>query len=763
MERPSYAEAMSDGSDMEETGQAVVVLSSSSSSSRSSRQRPTTQGFIQTTTITTTAKENHPMQFDMGHVVCKRFADGWYKGEIDAVRRVAPDPEDPEDKEERGQIMLYHITYEDGDHEELTHDEVIAILPTLVHLQRAARREQHPSSSSSTATDVRVCPEEEPDSSSFGRQKRKALVASPTMLPPSRRRRRDCNDSPSAIQLLPKPKINIGSPLRQKSLHAFMVSKGNNATTNTTSTTKPVTVATQTATGDKGSRTTSPAATTKSATRVVSVITKPAAGAAAWRKKKQIDSSDSEREIPQRKVGRGNRQRGAVVQYKEVDDDDDDDDNDDSFAAVSDERVDESSDDTEDEEKAPPVAKKRARPTPARTKRIRAKAQRVGAKKAPKTEEELTHDQVQKIVKNPYKAGEGLAVINQPQLMFDDMIQNLIRQHGYEPIRQLQQALKREGGKSGTLRVATMCSGTESPILALDMIQNALKLVAAKTSTTTPGDDELRVAHVFSCEIEPFKQAFIERNYRPPILFRDIRELGMDQAFTAYGALVDVPNTPGLVDLLIAGTSCVDYSNLNNSKKEIEQAGESGQTFFGMMKWIEKAQPPIVIIENVSGAPWDKKVAEFEKRGYAATFQRLDTKHYYIPHTRQRGYLFAVLTSGKKKMIDNDHAPPLLLQRWIDLLKDLKRPASADLDAFMLPNDDPRVLRGRARLTAESGDSGGGDRAGRTDWAKCETRHQRARSTEELGYVFLYISYSPPCFVSFCTVASPEDSITHTH
>ena len=56
--------------------------------------------------------------------------------------------------------------------------------------------------------------------------------------------------------------------------------------------------------------------------------------------------------------------------------------------------------------------------------------------------------------------------------------------------------------------------------------------------------------HVFSCEIEPFKQAYIERNFAPPILFRDIRELDEDQATTAYGALVDVP---GNVDMLVAG------------------------------------------------------------------------------------------------------------------------------------------------------------------------------------------------------------------
>jgi site-specific DNA-cytosine methylase len=76
----------------------------------------------------------------------------------------------------------------------------------------------------------------------------------------------------------------------------------------------------------------------------------------------------------------------------------------------------------------------------------------------------------------------------------------------------------------------------------------------------------LEIEHIFSCEVEPFKQAYIERNIHPPVLFRDIRELGRNRAYTAYGALVPVPHSPGCVDILIAGTSCVDYSGLNNQK-----------------------------------------------------------------------------------------------------------------------------------------------------------------------------------------------------
>jgi len=156
----------------------------------------------------------------------------------------------------------------------------------------------------------------------------------------------------------------------------------------------------------------------------------------------------------------------------------------------------------------------------------------------------------------------------------------------------------------------------------------------------------------------------------------------------------------------------------------MEEAGESGSTFHGMMRWIEKAQPSFVIIENVFGAPWPAKVRLFEKLGYASDFLKLDTKDYYIPHTRQRGYLFAIKLSGKK----NNNRP----QQWKTMVTGMKRPASAPLDAFVLKDDDPRVLRGRARLTAESS-SGDGNRAGRTDWAKCEQRHGMARSKEDLG------------------------------
>ena len=256
------------------------------------------------------------------------------------------------------------------------------------------------------------------------------------------------------------------------------------------------------------------------------------------------------------------------------------------------------------------------------------------------------------------------------------------------------------------LRVATMCSGTESPLLALDKIADATqKLYGTR----------MAIDHVFSCEIEPFKQAYIERNFAPPILFRDIRELGGDEATTAYGAKVQVPHD---VDMLVAGTSCVDYSNLNNEKKGLEAQGESGQTFRGMMNWIRKSQPPIIILENVCNAPWDQVQKKFEDEGYHARFMRVDTKRFYIPHTRTRVYLFACKA--------ND---PTLVEAWKERVKALERPASATLEAFLFDADDPRVHEGRRMLARPGEDS---TRAN-TDWGRCESRHQRARLEEGLG------------------------------
>ncbi|PFH51813.1 hypothetical protein AMATHDRAFT_141817 [Amanita thiersii Skay4041] len=293
----------------------------------------------------------------------------------------------------------------------------------------------------------------------------------------------------------------------------------------------------------------------------------------------------------------------------------------------------------------------------------------------------------------------SLPPINDITAIFHDIVHR---------IPQIVDVAQRVAGRK--LRIATMCSGTESPLLALDLICKAIY---------EQHDIHLDIEHVFSCEIEPFKQAYIERNFHPPILFRDVCELGDPEAHTAYGALAPVP---GDVDMLIAGTSCVDYSNLNTQKQDIDDNGESGRTFRGMMSWVKLHRPPIVILENVCSAPWPRVQEYFEKCGYSASFTRVDTKNYYIPHTRMRVYLIAV--NKKRSSIPEE---------WRALVTSkLKRPASSTLDAFLLPSDDPRIHQARQKLVQESYNALD-RRTGRTDWGRCESRHQRARLEEALG------------------------------
>ncbi|KAI8447819.1 hypothetical protein BY996DRAFT_4592428 [Phakopsora pachyrhizi] len=297
-----------------------------------------------------------------------------------------------------------------------------------------------------------------------------------------------------------------------------------------------------------------------------------------------------------------------------------------------------------------------------------------------------------------------LAPISDIPDMFLDMVKNC---------HQFEETVDKLNGRQ--LKVATMCSGTESPLLALGLISKAVKQQWGK---------EFKVRHVFSCEIEPFKQAYIERNFQPPILFRDVCELGEDEATTAYGAKVPVPTD---VDMLVAGTSCVDYSGLNNQKKGIDAGGESGRTFHGMLKWVERSRPPVVILENVCGAPWAKVREKFLSIDYDAEFSRFDTKHYYIPHTRTRVYLIA--TPKKLRKSKEIHSIP---QLWLNQVSQMARPASAPLEAFMFHQDDPFVHRARKELGFIRANKDGQGRQA-TDWTRCESRHARQRAEEKLG------------------------------
>nr|POE93396.1 putative atp-dependent helicase c17a2.12 [Quercus suber] len=315
--------------------------------------------------------------------------------------------------------------------------------------------------------------------------------------------------------------------------------------------------------------------------------------------------------------------------------------------------------------------------------------------------------QMVRSLNHPNKNIKGLDASTPPLHKIDEIFSDLTQKaldRGFD------KCLRHLNGRP--LRVATMCSGTESPLLALEMVRDSIKALG----TDVPN---LRVQHVFSAEIEPYKQAYIDRNFAPPVIFRDITEFvdavqaDVPVAFTNYGGKYEIP---GDVHILIAGTSCVDYSKLNNKQKGIADGGESGKTWLGAKAYCERFRPAIVIFENVSGADWDQMLVNYRALDYECRGILVDTKHYYLPQTRQRGYMvcFDKTHTSKTNFIGD---------RWIGLMQEFKRPTSSPVSSYLLPSDQI-VIRQQAHED---------DAVRDFDWTACELTQMDYRFTMGLG------------------------------
>ena len=78
------------------------------------------------------------------------------------------------------------------------------------------------------------------------------------------------------------------------------------------------------------------------------------------------------------------------------------------------------------------------------------------------------------------------------------------------------------GGGDIVLRLATVCSGIDSPIFALKELKDAaIRLRSGRL---------FKLHHVYACELEPWKQNFLARNSKADHIYRDIMELSRPRA-----------------------------------------------------------------------------------------------------------------------------------------------------------------------------------------------------------------------------------------
>lgn len=258
---------------------------------------------------------------------------------------------------------------------------------------------------------------------------------------------------------------------------------------------------------------------------------------------------------------------------------------------------------------------------------------------------------------------------------------------------------------------------------------------------------------------------------------------------TAYGALQDIP---GNIDILIAGSSCVDFSNLNVKKKTVKDGGESGDTFLGIMGYARKFKPKVILLENVQGnkKQWNDLKDYMYKSGYANCKVDVDSKDYYVPQTRNRGYMVAILDAkinmddealneragvvanetspdhsendasdldaevkSKKKQKQpkkkgqgtegvhpNDIEPwskaRQVAEEWAETMARFQRSASSPFEDFLLEDDDERVVNCRKEVERTSK-----HRKTEADWTRNKARHRVYRADLGLGQGRFYTQW----------------------
>jgi site-specific DNA-cytosine methylase len=184
---------------------------------------------------------------------------------------------------------------------------------------------------------------------------------------------------------------------------------------------------------------------------------------------------------------------------------------------------------------------------------------------------------------------------------------------------------------------------------------------------------------------------------------------------------------PSDADIMIAGSSCIDYSALNCAPKEFGADGESYATLTATVEYAKKHKANIVILENVSGAKWSGMQSLWHGAGYATKVAKLDSKDFYLPQTRQRGYMIglrrAVIT---ERNVDLD--ADMAVENWFKILEKLQRRASSPFTDFIFEDEDVQLqtYNHGAAVLLTAGKS--------ASWELCRAECLSYRSSNFLGF-----------------------------
>lgn len=125
----------------------------------------------------------------------------------------------------------------------------------------------------------------------------------------------------------------------------------------------------------------------------------------------------------------------------------------------------------------------------------------------------------------------------------------------------------------------------------------------------------------------------------------DLSNMDQEMIVNEFGDLKDI-------DVIIGGPPCQGFSAANRYK--IEGEDPRNKLFFEFVKFVDLAQPKVVLIENVrgivtrnNGYAKDRIYEIFESRGYSVNHKILSADEYGVPQKRQRNF-FVMIKDGEK-------------------------------------------------------------------------------------------------------------------
>lgn len=135
----------------------------------------------------------------------------------------------------------------------------------------------------------------------------------------------------------------------------------------------------------------------------------------------------------------------------------------------------------------------------------------------------------------------------------------------------------------------------------------------------------------------------------------------------------------------------------------------------------------MMVLENVKLAPWTKIIQYLAEIDYLGIHVGVDTKAFYLPQTRERGYLLCI----DKKLMQGAGLTKEDIEGWPDLVRDFRRPASSPIGMFVLGPEDKRLEQIERDMAARFMATGTRTHIG---WDKYQLRHHYYRTDNDLGH-----------------------------